>query len=115
MIETTHRDMLVFFATGRLSTDTVSELSAALEADDLWPKVIVLDLGQLDHVDSGTLDVVLERASLLREGGRELVVVPPRADVVPARELAHLNGSLRVAPHFDSAGRNGVSADRSWA
>lgn len=83
---------------GELDSHTSSDLEAHLEhlVGGADPE-IVLDLANVEFLDSAGLRVVIAQHQRLADAGRRLVLANPSAPVVRLLEITGLEGHLHVA------------------
>lgn len=79
---------------GALDLSGVSTLESAIDATAA-PRVL-LDLREVEFIDSSGLALLLDRSEAFRADGRELVIIPG-PPVRAVLQLAHVEGELVLA------------------
>jgi anti-sigma B factor antagonist len=92
---------------GEIDISTAAELTAALDAAirDTWG-AFVLDLSDVDFVDSTALNVLLRARAMLGRADRALVIVCPPG---PARRVFEVAGIADLLVLFDSRSQAAAS------
>jgi anti-sigma B factor antagonist len=89
---------LVISVSGELDLHSVGGLQDALdEAIAETGEVVVIDLGEVDLIDSIALGALARASRRLRENGGALGVVASNADVVRAFEITSLDRVIPIA------------------
>ena len=94
----------VLSATGYLDVSTSPRLrekihSVAEEA----PSVLLIDLGEIEFIDSSALGVVLNGWKLMQAAGGVLAVVSPQPRITRVFEITALHLSVQLFPSVDEA------------
>ena len=106
----------VEFAIDRQPTHTVIEVSGYLDVStsprlreqihalaEEGPKVLIIDLGPIEFIDSSALGVILNGWKLLHAEGATLAVVSPQPRITKVFEITAINLSIRLFPSMDEA------------
>jgi len=84
---------------GEVDFYTVDELRACLEAAVASaPEQIVIDLSELDYIDSAGLGVLVSTLRRLRQMGADLVLQAPSAGTYRLLEIAGLADRFKIVP-----------------
>jgi len=90
---------LIISVSGELDLHSVGGLQDALEeAVNVTGEVVVVDLGDVDLIDSIALGALARASRRLRENSGALGVVASNADVVRAFEITSLDRIIPIAP-----------------
>jgi anti-sigma B factor antagonist len=91
---------------GEVDLETAPELSAALDAAlTSSERAVVLDLAEVDFIDTSGVRALLDGRRLATERGTELTVIaPPGSAARRLLELTELIEALGVVESLDSAG-----------
>jgi anti-anti-sigma factor len=102
---TTVDGVLVAHVFGEIDISNAGELAAAVH--DRTPNDapgVVLDLSEIDYLDSGGIHMLYRLRESLRARGQSLaVVVPPASPVIDALRLAGIERNLDVAERLEEA------------
>lgn len=103
-VVTRHASHTVIAVTGYLDVSTSPRLreqihSVAEEA----PLAIILDLGEIEFIDSSALGVVLNGWKLMQAAGGVLSVVSPQPRITKVFEITALHLSINVFPSMEEA------------
>ena len=92
---------------GDLDLTAVHEVrSALLVSEAARPRALAIDLGDVTHLDSIGLRVLLDAARRASADGRRLIVVaPPEGPVGRILRLTLLSEHLHVVPELEAADR----------
>lgn len=91
-------------ATGFLDVSTSPRLrEKLLQAIATAPRVILLDLGGIEFLDSSALGVILNGWKQMQAADATLAVVSPQARITKIFEITALNLSIRIFPSMDEA------------
>jgi anti-sigma B factor antagonist len=103
-LQVSHRgDVVVISVTGEIDVATAPRLAAAL-AQPADSPAIVVDLTNVEFLDSSGLNVLAARAQeASREGGRFRVVVPRLNVIRRVIEITNLVETLGIAETLDEA------------
>jgi anti-sigma B factor antagonist len=94
---TTEGERAIVVLRGELDMSGVDRAREAIEqAESLPASLLVLDLSELEFIDSTGLEVVLRAARRAHEGGRRLVVQRPSRYVRRLLEMTAIDQSLDV-------------------
>jgi anti-anti-sigma factor len=98
-------DVAVVTLTGELDVAGSAMLEAELErvAADADPAVLVLDLSQLDFMDSTGLRLVVTADQRARDDGRAFALVRGKEDVHRVFEITRMTDRLRFLDDADEA------------
>jgi anti-sigma B factor antagonist len=90
---------------GELDIAAAPQLGAeiARAQSESGSEAIVLDLADLQFIDSSGLRAILTAHERAREAGRELAVTPGGPQVARLLEIAGVGGILRLVPSADAA------------
>jgi anti-sigma B factor antagonist len=80
---------------GELDLTVVEPLRRRLDQLHLQGRAVVLDLAELDFVDSAGIMLFVTAAAAARESGPELVLTPPHGEVERVLRLTGLREMLR--------------------
>jgi anti-sigma B factor antagonist len=95
---------LVVRATGYLDVSTSPRLRETLtEIADRSPKVVLLDLGAIEFLDSSALGVILNGWKRLQAEGGRLAVVSPQPRITKIFEITALNLSIDLYASLEEA------------
>lgn len=97
-IETSGRDdgAVELLLKGELDLSTMTQLDEALDQAEAWSKHVILDLRELEFVDSSGLHAVLRVDRRLQESGGELTIVRGPRSVERLFKLTGLDTRLRI-------------------
>jgi anti-anti-sigma factor len=98
-------DVAVVTLTGELDVAGSATLEAELErvADDADPAALVLDLSELDFMDSTGLRLVVTADQRARDAGRAFALVRGKEDVHRVFEITRMTDRLRFLDDADEA------------
>ncbi len=88
-------DLVVSIA-GELDAETAGQLSTALGNHGSWLERVVLDMRHVTRIDGAGIGAIVTADSQTRQGGQELIVVRPPADVERWLWLTHRDERVRV-------------------
>lgn len=91
-------------ATGYLDVSTSPRLREKLvEVAAAGPKILLVDLGGIEFLDSSALGVILHGWKLLNSQGSTLAVVSPEARITKIFEITAINLSVGIYPSVEEA------------
>ncbi len=94
----------VIRATGFLDVSTSPRLrEKLLEVIGTAPRVILLDLGGIEFLDSSALGVILNGWKQMQADDAILAVVSPQARITKIFEITALNLSIHIYPSLEEA------------
>ncbi len=100
-----HEDVVIAHITGEVDLSNAGELGKALIdaiANDAWG--LVLELGEVEHLDSAGIQLVYRlRADLRARGQGLLLVIPQRSTAHDALRLAGVSHHIQLAETVDEA------------
>ncbi len=98
------RSHTVVRATGYLDVSTSPRLrEKLLEVIATAPRVVLLDLGGIEFLDSSALGVILNGWKRVQADGGVLAVISPEARITKIFEITALNLSIKVYSSLDEA------------
>lgn len=91
-------------ATGYLDFSTSPRLREKLhEVIETAPRVILLDLGQIEFLDSSALGVILSGWKQMQADDATLAVISPQQRITKIFEITALNLSISIFPSIEEA------------
>lgn len=91
-------------ATGYLDVSTSPRLREKLhQVIGTAPRVILLDLGGIEFLDSSALGVILNGWKQMQADGATLAVISPEQRITKIFEITALNLSIKIYPSRDAA------------
>ena len=91
-------------ATGFLDVSTSPHLREKLaQVIGTGPRVVLVDLGGIEFLDSSALGVILNGWKQMQAEGATLAVVSPEARITKIFEITALNLSINIYPSLDAA------------
>jgi anti-sigma B factor antagonist len=89
----------VISASGYLDVSTSPRLrDKIVEVAATEPKLVIVDLGPIEFIDSSALGVILHGWKVLQAQDATLVVVSPQARITKLFEITALNLSIKLYP-----------------
>jgi len=104
MLPEAGRDVVTIALRGDLSEQTLNELREALVRAECCD-VVILDLTEVDYVDSTTLTAFVKLRSRMLEGGRQgtVRIAGPTISVRRILEICHLDKLFEIYESIDQA------------
>lgn len=99
-----HRSYAIVRATGFLDVSTTPRLREKLhEVIDGAPRVVLLDLGGIEFLDSSALGVILNGWKRMQADDATLAVISPQQRITKIFEITALHLSIRIFTSLDEA------------
>lgn len=99
-----HPTHTVIRVSGYLDVSTSPRLRERIhQLNDEAPKVLLVDLGPIEFIDSSALGVILNGWKLLQADGAVLAVVSPQERITKVFEITALHLSIGIFASVDAA------------
>ena len=98
IVVTTDGSKLTISPRGEIDHHSARSLRDRIDSEmyDIRPSVLILDLSEIDFMDSSGLGLIMGRYALMKEIGGDVVVCEPSAGVERVLKLAGLERVVRI-------------------